>query len=29
MVREKAAVGKFRAAGLINNKLINHNGRDT
>jgi hypothetical protein len=28
MVREKAAAGKFRAVGLINNGLVNNNGRD-
>jgi hypothetical protein len=29
MVREKAAAGKFRAAGLTNDKPINNNGSDT
>ena len=29
MVREKAAAGKFRAAGLTNNKLIDNNWRAT
>jgi hypothetical protein len=28
MVREKAAAGKFPAAGLIDNKLINNNASD-